>query len=384
MEESFITIKSKKERLDAFSRLLDDTTLALKEKAKQTVNFYKNYTGESLEDVVLENMRCFADRYSFNKQDFKKAQKQHFPDIITGDFFGVEVKSTIKDSWQSVGSSIVESLRAEEIEKVFLMFGKLCPNNVDFRCKPYEECLYDISVTHSPRYQIDMDLKIEQTIFSKMGVDYDVFRNDPDQIQIVRNYYRNKYRESNSEKMPWWIGDEKEFPHLPKALEHNMGVLRLSTDLDKHTIDYLKACVFILFPEVLGNNKTKYNRASLWLCSRHSIINPRFRDSFSASGQISIYVDGKLKWKKCPHIIGTFLELLETIRNIFPELNDDIFYYSDYVIDKNDLFKSWETAADNYLQESVPNNMIRMKHLLQLDLVGVSGRGLVYNTKIRE
>ena len=375
MNDSIITVRGKKERLEAFSHLLEDTTLVLKDKAQHNADYFRNNSGELLEDVVLESMQYFADKYTFDKKNFRKAKKQHFPDIITGDFFGVEVKSTIKNSWQSIGSSIVESLREEDVEKVFLMFGKLSPNNVDFRCKPYEDCLYDISVTHSPRYQIDMDIDADQTIFSKMGVKYDAFREMSNQIEIVRDYYRNKYKKENLNQMPWWIGDEKESSHLPKSLESNMGFLRLSKDLDVESLNYLKACTFILFPEVLGNNRlTKYNRAALWWCKRHSVINPRFRDGFTASGQISIYVDGKLRWERCPHIIGTFLEVSEIIRNVFPELTEDIMYYSDYFTNNEFLFESWKRTADAFLKDSIPEGLnINISSLLMLEYKNCSG-----------
>lgn len=378
MEESFIVAKSKKERLEAFSNLLEDTTTALKEKVKGDVDFYSKHSGELLEDVVLENMIMFADKYSFQKSNFKKAEKQHFPDILTGDFFGVEVKSTIKNSWQSIGSSIVESLRQDDIEKVFLMFGKLSPGNVDFRCKPYEDCMFDISVTHSPRYQIDMDIAKGQSIFSKMGVEYDVFRKSPDQIDLVRKYYRNKYKSENLKRMPWWIGDDIESTLLPESLGSNMGMIRLFKDLDLQACNYLKACIFVIFPEVLGRSPKKYEKAALWLCSRHSIINSSFRDSFTASGQISIYVNGKKKWERCPHILGTFIEVVDRIRTLFPELEKDINYYSEYAVGGKDLFKLWVKEANSYLQKIQPKINIDIRFLMNLDLQSVKNGNEYY------
>ena len=65
----------------------------------------------------------------------------------------------------------METLRESEIEKVFLLFGRLSAPEIDFRCKPYEECLSEIAVTHSPRYLINMDMHgSDMTIFEKMGI----------------------------------------------------------------------------------------------------------------------------------------------------------------------------------------------------------------------
>lgn len=59
---------------------------------------------------------------------------------------------------------------------------------------------------HSPRYLIDMNVSPENTIFSKMGVDYDEFRLSENQIDTVRNYYKNKMKEREQKAMPWWMG----------------------------------------------------------------------------------------------------------------------------------------------------------------------------------
>lgn len=82
-----------------------------------------------------------------------------FPDIILHECnYGVEIKSTQKDAWTSTGSSIVESSRSEKANRIYLLFGKL-GGEPEFRCKPYQQCLSNIAVTHAPRYLIDMNLR---------------------------------------------------------------------------------------------------------------------------------------------------------------------------------------------------------------------------------
>ena len=78
-----------------------------------------------------------------------------------------------------------------------MLFGKLGGTPPEFKCKPYQDCLYDIAVTHSPRYLINMELEKNETIFSKMGTTYDDLRTSPDSIEQVRNYYRNKALREN-------------------------------------------------------------------------------------------------------------------------------------------------------------------------------------------
>ena len=77
---------------------------------------------------------------------------QRFPDIVAGQHFGVEVKSTKENKWVSTGSSIVESTRVDDVGSIYMLFGKLGGIPAEFRCKPYQNCLYDIAVTHSPLF----------------------------------------------------------------------------------------------------------------------------------------------------------------------------------------------------------------------------------------
>ena len=156
--ESFITIAESKNHYDDFVHFMDATTDALRIDGKKRHDYYLGRNGEKLEEDVLQWMKAKAKDFRFNPDSILPTKKQHFPDIISNNYFGVEVKSTKENLWTSTGSSIVESLRDEDIKKVFMMFGILSKDNVDFRCKPYEKCLSDIHVTHSPRYSINMNL----------------------------------------------------------------------------------------------------------------------------------------------------------------------------------------------------------------------------------
>src|SRR5699024_13488 len=102
------------------------------------------------------------------------------------------------------GSSIVESTRVDDIEKIYLLFGKLS-NPIEFKAKAYEDCLSDIVVTHSPRYKINMELDDGETIFDKLEVGYDELRNRENSIGIVKDYYR-RYRKEG--EILWWIDSE--------------------------------------------------------------------------------------------------------------------------------------------------------------------------------
>lgn len=353
-DSNYIAIDLKNKEEAYFARFMQITTEALKKDAKNNIAYYGNQNGEKLEGVVLDKMRSFASEFDISPDDIRPTLKQHFPDILFGNRFGVEVKSTKEHSWTSTGSSIVESLREEQVKKVYLLFGRLSVPDIDFRCKPYEDCLYDIAVTHSPRYLINMDLKnSSQTIFGKMQVNYDTFRESADQIELVRKYYREKFRASGKKgEMPWWIGSETNVSDKIMPTLQETGNIRMWDIIDRPTQEFLKASAFILFPEILGSETTKFQNLALWLCSRYSIISSSLRDKFSAGGRGCIYVNDVLKWKNMPKIICNMLIQLETIRDVFENHSypyEDIRYCSNYFRPNVDLYKSWKQNVNYFL-----------------------------------
>lgn len=370
-DSSFISIKDTNGRYNDFVRLMKATTCELKNSAITGKIDFAKHQGEKLEWVVLEQMKILAGEYNFNPENIIHTERQHFPDIISENYFGVEVKATKENTWTSTGSSITESLREDCVKKVFLLFGKLSFPQVDFRCKPYEDCLYDISVTHNPRYLINMDLsKEDKTVFQKLGVDYDQFRLDNNRIDIIRTYYREKYK-NNGREMPWWIGDEPEDSKIK-----NIGGIRLYTNISRTEKDYLKLCGFILFPEVLVS---RYGKLAMWLCSRHSIVNPSIRDMYSAGGQMNIYIDNKSVCVKVRKSLCEFLIAIDSLRDIFNERYDvynEISYYSDYYSIGKDSYLEWKKVVNSYFTEIHLN----IDKVMELTFVRVEGNNLIMIT----
>jgi hypothetical protein len=306
-------------------------------------------------------MKAKAKDFRFDPDLIQHTKAQHFPDIIVNNYYGVEVKTTKYNSWQSIGSSIMESLRDEHIKKIFMLFGILSPDKVDFRCKPYEECLSEISVTHSPRYVIDMDLKSsEMTIFDKMHTKYDSFRESGDsQINIVRNYYREKYRNKETKTMPWW---------LSSSADTQSYELRLLSDIDEESKEYYLMMCYALFPEILGKSQDKFRKPALWMCSKYSIICSNIRDFFTAGGTGDIYVNKSLKWRKVPRVICNLLPLLEKIYKIYQsrEIEQDYENYSVFSNYPKADFNEWKHSADSNISEVLcdKNNAITLDDIL--------------------
>lgn len=293
----------------AFDELMSITQKQMNEAAVINPSSYRDLTAHELETTSLNAIKNACKNTPFNPDNITLISGQRFPDIVAEQFYGVEVKSTKSDSWKSTGSSIVESTRAIDVDNIYMLFGKLGGDVPQFRCRPYQEVLYDITVTHSPRYLIDMELTSGTTIFDKMATTYDDFRKSGDSINIMRRYYQETARKNHKQEMPWWLTSEN-------LADDNMisgGInVRLWSGLDVKEKNFLTALILILFPETM---QSTYENAALWLCSYYQVVNHCMRDLYTAGGKIS-HVDGKKLSVPVRHLYATIVELAPMIRTM--------------------------------------------------------------------
>ena len=289
------------------------TDAFLNEDAHKRESYYATRGGKKLEEDVCSALSQCAIGTPF-EGTVKLVSGASFPDIVAKRMFGVEVKSTEKNHWQSIGSSILESTRDQNVERIFMTFGKL-GKPIRFLSKPYEDCLSEIVVTHYPRYRIDMQLqeKKQPTIFEKMHVDYDELRQMENPVPIVSQYYKRQLKPGES---LWWAADEVESSTPMTA--------RLWTALSHEEKEQLTVAGYALFPEVLsaGNNK-KYNRYALWLATKKGVINTNIRDSFSAGGRVDMKSNGGIL-VKMPAAFGRIQKYKELIEEIILESNEGV------------------------------------------------------------
>ena len=192
----------------AFVELMGKTEQILNTEAEKVPHEYKQLTSSTLEVCAVEKIKQACWGTPFDANEVKLISGQHFPDIVANKYYGIEVKSTKENHWTSTGSSIVESTRMVDVDDIFMLFGKLGGKVPQFRCRPYEDVLCDIAVTHSPRYLIDMELKKDETIFSKMGTTYHDFRTSSNAVSMARHYYRERAAKQNRQEMPWWLTED--------------------------------------------------------------------------------------------------------------------------------------------------------------------------------
>lgn len=331
--ENIITVENDgaDKRTDAFAAFMSDVENEMNSLARKDSSFYKKCNAFDLEKCAVETMKMVAPKSEFNPDDINLVSGQSFPDIVLSkQVFGVEVKSTQANHWTSTGSSIVESTRNDYVQYIYMLFGKLGGSMPEFRCKPYEDCLYDIAVTHSPRYLIDMNLKKSDTIFSKMHTTYDEFRNEEHPIKTVVNYYKTQL--PPGERL-WWMGDDE--PEKPTG---NI-ILRFWNYLEMKEKDQLKLQGYCLFPEIVSNRSDKFNRLAFWLTTEKRVVCPNVRDLYTSGGKSDIYI--KEHKITVPQILLRIYDNLNKIKEMLQQMKtDQLAECWGCVV--NDKFETWK------------------------------------------
>lgn len=321
---------------EAFTNLMEATERALNAIGSERPETFRNISAFDLEIIVCDTLKeqCRLTSSPFSPEEINLVSGAKFPDIVVGKHYGVEVKSTAKDHWTSVGSSIMESTRVGGVKLIHLMFGKLGGARPEFRSRPYEDVLPDIAVTHSPRYLIDMNLVEGESIFNKMGIPYDVFRSDGNAISNVRHYYISEARKEGKTEMSWWLegGNDGE---ASSAI-----TLKLWDDLSKPETEMLKAQIFILFPEVL---RSDFGKAALWLCTSKGVINYHLRDLFTSGGGIDL-VNGETVSPPLPKVYKTIVDIYPMIRKFMADnefVDTQISEFNPALLHGDGIYQTW-------------------------------------------
>lgn len=360
-------LKEKNNTDNLINSLLRKSVDLMNKKAAETPRLFSKMKGNEVELFSYNSMCEVAPCVSLNPEIIQLISGHTFPDIIINETtYGVEIKSTQKDSWTSTGSSIVESTRFPYTERIFMLFGKLGGIIPEFRCKPYQLCLSNIAVTHSPRYLIDMNLNSDENIFNKLKTDYDTFRklNENDKINHVRQYFKKRAEKIKKEKrayeMPWWLGETT-----------NVN-LRFFADIDKQYKDELISRMFILFLNIFGTDRDKYKPIALWLCSRYSLLCSNLRDEFTAGGKVDKIGRHQLE-KPCPQIVNQLYWKLPNIIKLLNEpdevLIEDINDFWQEPYDKHDLLKSWMRLLQMVFNKNYELKNIDISHIIHEDFL---------------
>lgn len=295
-------------KLNEFAKLLESGRRALNEDAKKRPDYYKTRNAQKLEADVLDVMTEVSQGTCFEKS-LTLISGHKFPDIIAeinkNKYYGVEVKSTSQNHWESFGNSVLESSRCENVERIFIMFGKLA-SPIEFKARPYEECLSDVTVTHYPRYHVNMNLNQGETIFDKIHKSYDEVRGMENPVAPFADYYRSQLKEGES---LWWLNNN------PDDENENTGMkVRLWRVLNKEEKKDLTIKGYAWFPEIIASKSPKkYERYTLWLVTAYGVVHASMRDKFSAGGCVNVVTRKGKVYKNLPQVFSHLHEYRDEI-----------------------------------------------------------------------
>jgi hypothetical protein len=284
-----------------FTTLLSVTLEELGKLATNSPESILKLEGRNFEPLVKEVLDEKAKGTLF-EDSIELIGGQKFPDIVAKKFYGIEVKTTKQNHWRTTGNSVFEGTRVEGVERIFMLFAKLF-NPIELKCRPYEEVLSEVVVTHSPRYLIDMNLNAGHTVFDKIQVPYDTLRKMDNPIRPIVDYYRTQL--SPGEDL-WWMDQSADAP------ASNL-IIRIWSNLSRQEREELRDKAISFFPIQLSNQPTKYSKMAIWLLTREGVVCPNIRDMYSAGGQGTIHVSGR-EINNVPRIIIHLMERLPAIK----------------------------------------------------------------------
>lgn len=320
--------------------------VSLLETTKNVINteyangFPAGINGVAFEGVVYNKMVEASENTDFYGS-VEQTGLLTFPDIVARKLYGVEVKMTVSDKWISTGNSVLETTRIETVETIYMFFGKF-GRNFEARYRKYQDCLYDVGVTHSPRYKINMDLPEGESIFDKIGVPYNVFRKEASPIKRLKEYYRGQLREGEE---LWWID--------PATEENTVSpVIRSLRLLDKDVRDRFLIECMILFPEIFGNDRnTKFERAAAYLITDYNAICSYLRDYFTSGGKKSLIIEGNTV--RVPKILFHLYNRSRQITEVIEQMPSSLLtYYWNRPSQENRL-NTWLALVNVYSERAV-------------------------------
>ena len=339
----------------AFESLLNSGINVIQSEAAKSSKRFRGQSSSDFEKEVYSSLLISAKNTEF-EGTIQLVTGHRFPDIVAKQYYGVEVKITKQDHWRSTGNSVLETTRIEGVEKIYLFFGKLI-TPPQFKFRKYEECLYNIAVTHSPRYLIDMELNEGNTIFDKMGTEYDILRNIDDPIKEIVRYFR-KIAQKGEE--PWWMGSEDD-------VEATLSpTVTLWSNLSENKQNLFRNEAMARFPEIFGRSQTKYQNLAAWLAARHGVVDSSLRDRFTAGGQQEIEINGTV-YRSIPKIFYYLQNNAKEIIDLVSSLSvEEIRHYWDFkgYLRKDELVDKWVKLVIRHSSIILPKAEKFIVHLL--------------------
>jgi hypothetical protein len=320
-----------------FEALLDQAVIRLNNDVRASTKYHKP---DDFEQRVFDVLRELST--ASGSIDIKPTFHPHaFPDIRANGF-GVEVKTTVKDSWLSVGNSIFEGMRDPSVKLIYVVFGKM-GGAVAVRWGRYEERITHVRISHAPRFVLEMDRDSPLFQQASMGISYEDFCGLPpgDKMGHVRNYSRNRLKPG---EQLWWLEDENS-PGMPLEVTLYMK-LPAAKKIE------LRAEGAILFPQICGGSrvKDKYNLVAFFFLKYHNVFCPQTRDLYSAGS-----VAGKARGGN--YLLRSLQNIEAAMRVAALRLDGALFEeYWGEAIAPDQRIKEWLSRADAYAKGWKPSD----------------------------
>lgn len=217
-----------------------------------------------------------------------------------------------------MGNSVFESITSTNYENIYLLFGSKEPDadHILVKYEEYWKVTSDISVTHSPRFKINMNTS--QSVFNSLK-EYNSLRDKTElqKVEFIQNYLKN-----HTNGVKWFIS--------PTSINENIKPTSLNS-LSPEIQNFIKAQVLILYPQdLISSSRANYARAHEFIITAHFYYSSSFRDFFSAGGKWIV------KDVEFPKTVETFYSLKNDILNTINEANSDF---------QNLAYQSWETIG---------------------------------------
>lgn len=321
---------------DSFEELLDRTAFQLGNEIRESTQYHDPKAFETRVGEVMQQLGAEC-----GIEVTPSFHPHAFPDIKANGF-GVEVKATKKDTWLSVGNSIFEGMRDEDVELIYIMFGKM-GGMPSVRWGRYEDRITHVRISHAPRFVIEMDRDSPLFCAKHIPLTYKEFAglSPVEKMGHVRQYSRGRLKPG--ERL-WWLEDDPDETGLPLHVQ----MYRHLPDEQKRK---LRAEGAFLCPQICqhGRIKGKYDDVTLYLLTRYGVFAPQTRDLFSA-GSVAGPARGGNYLQRA--LVNIQAELWKASQEL-----DDSLLKEYWHVDKvpPDRVKFWLNRADHHARGWVPS-----------------------------
>lgn len=302
-------------------------------------------------------VRKLLDELSISDNSFRidfSPNPQAFPDIAMGKY-GVEVKFTLHDTWRCIANSILETQRIDEVENIYIIYGKM-GGVPEVRWGKWEDCVIHVRTSHVPRFEIEIHndaSPTKESLFKQMGIRYDDFRKlgMQDKMKYIREYARKIHPDGRL----WWVENKNEELHTT-SIE-----ARLYTNLALNEKTKLRAEAALLCPSIVksGRSRDKYNDLFLYLMTYHGVLCHQARDLFSAGSVANPNNDdnGGIYILRALKLIED--EMIEAAMR----MDDALFVeYWGESVPPDERIKRWLEKADALAKSWKPSDVLFLKY----------------------